>query len=211
MKKTLAVLFCLFFINTTCAYRPYNNFGLLQRAIVNIETISENEDEENIFTKTKHGIGFIVNPQKRLLMTNCHVVETFFLETKVDIKVKLSDGKICRAISIDCNKEEDIAFLKIDCRCGGLPSLKIKKSEVSIGEKVFFVGSERIIEGKIEDAYFAGRIYLAVTTPFKQGDSGTPIIDSENNVVAIASAILVKNDSNEIFAFGAVPLAPLLK
>lgn len=206
MRKIWAVVLCVFFC-FACVYNPYpRNLETMKRALVEIETKSYVKVENEDGIQLTKGTGFIVSPRDSVVMTNCHVVEDFFNELRTDINVRLSDGRICGIKNIDCNKEDDIAFVKLDCPCDNLPFFTVSESSLRIKDKVAFVGVKEMSFGIIEKAFLMERIYFSISMPFKSGDSGTPIVNEEGRAVAIATAILINPDTKEILGFGVVRL-----
>lgn len=200
MKKILVILLFLSF-SLACAFNPYpKNLETLKMALVEIETVSRIDNGDEIIEEKKHGIGFITD-RNGTLMTNCHVVESFFYELDVKVSVRLADKKICEVVQIECNETRDIAWLKVDCDCSHLAALKILRAKVKEGDEIIFLDANGKIEGKIEETDFAvtreGKIvptsYVAVTTPFGPGKSGTPILDKDYYAIAIAGAVLKKD------------------
>lgn len=206
MRKIWAVVLCVFFC-FACAYNPYpRNLETMKRALVEVETKSYVKVENEDGIQLTRGIGFIVNQRDNIVMTNCHVVEDFFNELRTDISVRLSDKEICGIKNIDCNGEDDIAFIKLDCSCENMPFFTISESPLRIKDKIVFVGIKEVSSGVVEKAFLTGKIYFSISTPFKLGDSGTPIVNEEGRAVAIATAILINPDTKEILGFGAVRL-----
>ncbi len=206
MRKIWAVVLCIFFC-FACAYNPYPwNLETMKGALVEIETKSYVKVENEDGIQLAKGIGFIVNTRDNIAMTNCHVVEDFFNELRTDISVRLSDERICGIKNIDCNKEDDIAFVKLDCPCDNLPFFAVSESPLRTKDKVAFVGVREVSFGVVEKAFLMERIYFSISTPFKLGDSGTPIVNEEGRAVAIATAILINPDTKEILGFGVVRL-----
>lgn len=199
MRKIWAVVLCVFFC--ACAYNPYpRNFETMRKALVEIETVSKTDSGDEIVEEKRFGVGFITDRKEGKVVTNCHIVEPFFQKLNVDIFVRLSDKTICKAVEIDCNETEDISFLKIDCDCSQFAALRMLRGKVKEGDKIIFLDANGKIEGEVEETDIAvtreenGMLspYIAVTTPFGPGKSGTPILNKNYYVIALASAIMKK-------------------
>lgn len=200
MRKTaVAVLFLLFFC--ACSYNPYpRNFDTMRKALVEIETVSKIDNGNEIMEERRAGIGFITDKKEGKMVTNCHIVDQFFNRLNVDIFIRLSDKTVCKAVEIECNETLDIAFLKTDCDCSKFSALKMLRGKVKEGDKIIFLDANGKTEGEVEETDFEvireenGKPtpYIAVTTPFGPGKSGTPILNKDYYVIALASAIMRK-------------------
>ena len=141
------------------------------------------------FPFNRGGTGFLIDPTGYLI-TNAHVVKN---ATVVDVQNTLGEY---RARIIQLDRQADLALLKIDDTSyhafNGLP-YGISKTDGDLGEELFTLGYPRP-----EIVYNKG--YLSAATGFQgdttafqltiaanPGNSGTPVLNNEGEVVGIVS------------------------
>lgn len=213
MKKILAVLFCLFFANIIYAYRPYYNFEKYRKALVSIKITTTFQEKSDLFIKEENGAGFIVHPEG-WIMTNLHVVESLVLDDEVGIidkkmEIMLSDGRVCNESKKDlikCFPEKDIALFRVDCPLKSLPFLQISENQPENGNEIILLRFEEKRFGVVISITGPDGSIL-ISTPFKNGWSGSPILDKGNKVIGMTAFFYFeKNDKEIIERYAVVPV-----
>jgi len=137
------------------------------------------------------GSGFVLSADG-YVMTNYHVVDG-----ADEIVVRLSDRHEYVAKLVGSDKRSDIAVLKIDAK--GLPTLKMARDEVQVGEWVLAIGSpfgfDHTVTAGIVSA--TGRSlpsgsyvpFIQTDVAINPGNSGGPLINMDGEVVGINSQI----------------------
>ncbi|MEP6936399.1 MAG: trypsin-like peptidase domain-containing protein, partial [Nitrospirota bacterium] len=145
------------------------------------------------------GAGVLIDEQGSIV-TNAHVVEG-----AAKITVTLHDGTRLPAELIGSDPQSDVALLHVTLPHGQhVPAQLGDSDNLEIGQKVVAIGHPfglgyafstgnvsgfgKLLESKQE--VFQDRV-IQVTTPFNPGNSGGPLVDSEDRVVGINSAILM--------------------
>ena len=139
---------------------------------------------------TSTGTGFF-NDDQGTVITNYHVIEDCYEAT-----ITLSNGK---NYSVDkvmgYSEDKDIAILSTSCK--NSTPLKIRKTEIKTGEKVYTIGSSLGLSGSLSDGIVSsaeriinGHTYIQITAPISHGNSGGPLLDSEGKVIGITTAYL---------------------
>jgi serine protease Do len=139
------------------------------------------------------GSGFIVDSGGYIL-TNEHVVEGAHR-----ITVRLADGRSFRAAHVGGDPETDIALIKVDAG-GPLPVAPIGDSDrLRVGEWVVAIGNPLAYEHTVTVGIvsFIGRKlfntsldrYIQTDAAINFGNSGGPLINTDGEVVGIATAV----------------------
>jgi serine protease Do len=141
-------------------------------------------------TFNRGGTGFLIDPNGYLI-TNAHVVKN---ATVVDVQNALGEY---RARIIQLDHQTDLALLKIDDTSyhafNGLP-YGISKSDGELGEEVFTLGFPRpeIVYNKgylsAETGYQGDTTAFQLTIAANPGNSGTPVLNNEGEVVGMVSS-----------------------
>ncbi|HEY4206817.1 MAG TPA: serine protease [Puia sp.] len=135
------------------------------------------------------GTGFLID-QKGYLLTNAHVVKG-----ASRIAVQNSTGAY-RARLVYINDTTDLAVLKIEDNTFKAPALpySISRTGMELGEEIFTLGYPRneIVYGK---GYMSARtgvdgdtIACQITVPANPGNSGTPVLNKDGEVVGVVQA-----------------------
>lgn len=132
------------------------------------------------------GTGFLID-QKGYLVTNAHVVKG---ATRIEVQNNL--GKF-RARQVYINDTTDLAILKIEDISFKSQSLPygISKTGTELGEEIFTLGYPRseIVYGKgymsARTGYNGDTLTYQITVPANPGNSGTPVLNKDGEVVGI--------------------------
>jgi serine protease Do len=145
------------------------------------------------------GSGIVID-EEGSIVTNAHVVEG-----AAKITVTLHDGTRLPAELIGSDPQTDVALLQVTLPKGQhVPAHLGDSDKLEIGQKVLAIGhpfglgyafSTGIVSGfgklfETKQEVFQERV-IQTTTPFNPGNSGGPLVDSEDRVVGINSAILL--------------------
>jgi S1-C subfamily serine protease len=145
------------------------------------------------------GAGVLIDEQGSIV-TNSHVVDG-----AAKITVTLHDGTRVPAELIGNDPQSDIALLHVTLPHGQhVPASLGDSDKLEIGQKVLAIGhpfglgyafSTGIVSGfgkllEPKQELFQERV-IQTTTPMNLGNSGGPLVDSEDRVVGINSAILM--------------------
>lgn len=145
------------------------------------------------------GSGILID-ETGAIVTNAHVVAG-----AAKITVTLHDGTRLPAELIGSDFQTDVALLQVTLPKGQhVPAPLGDSDKLEIGQKVVAIGhpfglgyafSTGIVSGfgklfETKQEVFQERV-IQTTTPFNPGNSGGPLVDSEDRVVGINSAILL--------------------
>ena len=154
------------------------------------------------------GSGAIVSKEGHIV-TNNHVIEGMD-----QIEVKLSDGRVRRAVLIGTDTATDVAVLKIDAN--SLQPLPFGDSEaVEVGETVMAVGNpygleETVTEGIISAKGRRGSENVSdlfqIDAMINPGNSGGPLVDVRGELIGINEAIISESGTWQGVGF-AIPAA----
>jgi serine protease Do len=133
------------------------------------------------------GTGFLIDG-KGYIVTNAHVVKN---ATQVDVQNAQGEYK-ARIIYLD--RDADLAFLKIEdtaFRSYGMLPYGISRTGTKLGEDLFTLGYPRdeIVYGKgymsARTGYKGDTLDYQITVAANPGNSGTPVLSKEGEVVGI--------------------------
>ena len=170
---------------------------------------------------TSSGAGVLVDKEKKLVITNAHVVGdsrntvVFFADMKKDRPVVERDhyldnvkklGIRGRVISVD--RKRDLAMIELEKLPKGIEAVEMADDSVTPGEDVQSIGNAGTTEalwvyssGKVRAVYqkqfrtgSGEHDFRVVETdsPINSGDSGGPVVNSKGQLVAITQAISKK-------------------
>ena len=137
------------------------------------------------------GSGFIVSADGAIL-TNYHVIA----HTK-HATVRLANGDAYDDVSVlDIDKRKDIALIEI--KAVDLPPLKLgHSSTVQVGDTLYALGNLLgIFQNTLSEGILSairqgdGYKYFQLSTPISHGSSGSPVFDTQGQVVGIIEALL---------------------
>ena len=147
------------------------------------------------------GTGFLIDG-KGYLVTNAHVVKN---ATVVEVQNALGEYQ-ARIIQLD--RQADLALLKIEDTSyhafNGLP-YGISKTGAELGEELFTLGYPRpeIVYNKgylsAETGFQGDTVTFQITIAANPGNSGTPVLNSDGEVIGIVSSIQ-QNAQGMVFA-----------
>jgi S1-C subfamily serine protease len=141
------------------------------------------------------GTGFLISPDG-LMVTSLHVVLPSYENPENPILVFfLRSSHFGRIVCTDETK--DLAILKVPVRAK--PYLRIGSFRgLKEGDQVFTLsypgrGKLMFSEGYVEKVYSGGKVVFILTdAPLSFGSSGGPILNSEGEVVAVATFVILK-------------------
>jgi hypothetical protein len=177
MKKlhfTILIIFFPFF----SVYRLYSqDASQIYKNIVN-STVT-------IFTDYGQGSGFFVSPN--IIATNYHVVEG-----ATNASCILNNSDVVYEIEgyVGVDKVVDLILLKVSTL--NKPAIKFAVNTISIGQKVYVIGSPRGLPATISDGIisgmrdFDGNKLLQMTASISPGSSGGPVLNSNGELIGIS-------------------------
>jgi Flp pilus assembly protein TadD len=144
----------------------------------------------------KTGTGFFVAADGKLI-TNAHV-----LEDAATAEAKLENGAAYNIVGVlKAAVDKDLVVAKVEAK--GLPFLRCSAAPLPApGMRIIVVGSPLGLEGTVSDGIVSGqRIarrddeWLQITAAISPGSSGSPVLDSKGDVVAVATFVIAKAQS----------------
>ena len=163
--------------------------------------IYKNTVNSTVTIKTDHGSqgsGFFVG--QNILVTNYHVIKGA-LSANCYLNNSDTKYKIDGYLAID--ESVDLILLKVSAL--NKPALKFSSSAVSIGQKVFVIGSPIGLSATITDGIvsgmrdFEGNKLIQMSAPISPGSSGGPVLNSSGELIGI-SVLQFKDGQNLNFA-----------
>ena len=162
--------------------------------------IYQNTVYSTVTIETENGLGsgFFVAPN--IIATNYHV-----MEGAINPKCYLykSDTKYEIEGYVGIDKSVDLILLKVSTFNN--PSIKFAAATVSIGQKVYVIGSPKGLPTTISDGIisgmrdFEGLKLIQMTAPISPGSSGGPVLNSNGELIGISVSQL-KDGQNINFA-----------
>jgi tetratricopeptide (TPR) repeat protein len=145
------------------------------------------------------GSGFVVRSDGAII-TNYHVISG-----AEDIQVKAGKEVLPVEGIIYIDKENDLVILKAKAKA--LPAVRLGDiAKVSVGEKVYVIGSPQGLENTISDGILSGirevdpkRKIIQITAPVSAGSSGGPVFNDNGEVIGVVT-FLIKESQNLNFA-----------
>jgi S1-C subfamily serine protease len=182
---------------------------LFERLIVK-QDVDDNEALLKFSNNTNwkgNGTGFFIDA-KGYITTNYHVIENAS-DIEIDL-IQNGQTKSYKAKVISCDKQNDLAIIKIDDKnfkpYSNLPyNFKTKISD--IGSNVFVLGypmalsvmgSEvKFTDGKISSktGYQGDITTYQISVPVQPGNSGGPLFDYDGNIIGVVSAKIMAADN----------------
>lgn len=156
----------------------------------------------------KSGTGFNVSSDG-VIITNHHVIDD-----ARSITVTFPDGKSYKAKSWASDPKSDLAVIKLER--AGLPSVLLNPDQLpQPGDTLLVIGnpmdfSQLVVEGKLEGYVTTKDIptaLLCIDAPVFPGNSGSPVFNSNGQVVAVIFGSLRRDEnSNEKYYGLAIPI-----
>lgn len=175
--------------------------GYKKMAQVTVLIASAYASSHHITETMDRGLGSgILIDEHGSIVTNAHVVEA-----AAKIVVVLHDGSRLPAELIGADPQSDVALLHVELPKGHYPHAHLGDSDkLEVGQKVLAIGhpfglayamSSGIISGfgkllETRQQVFQDRI-IQTTAPLNPGNSGGPLVDSEDRVIGMNTAILM--------------------
>lgn len=157
------------------------------------------------------GTGFNIDPSGKIL-TNSHVVE------KMDsILVTFPDGQLFSAEVISEYPNHDFALLKIEGE--SLPTLDLYRStdQVEAGKHIYIIGNPLahsfiVMEGETSGLYQSSlpKPVLLLDAPIQSGNSGSPVINEDGEVIGVVYASIEKTKNTQRFGL-AIPIENIIQ
>ncbi|WP_025026923.1 S1 family peptidase [Caldalkalibacillus mannanilyticus] len=162
-------------------------------------------------TNDSKGTGFNISPEG-LIVTNHHVIQNHS-----SVIVRFPDGSAYRSEPIASHEEYDVAILQVQTETDELPVLKLKEQYLfTDSEPIYFIGnplsfSQIANEGTIVEQVHISeqeKSVLIIDANVYRGNSGSPVIDHEGEVIGVVYAMSEYTVDHEKKKVGlAVPVA----
>ncbi len=164
--------------------------------------------------KSSYGTGFVVNAKEGLLVTNYHVVSSYFTDIKQQYKIFVEIEKERKEAQIlDISINHDLALLKVKHR---FPyQLSIRLDEPALGSKIYSLGLPNDLNMSITEGIYNGKLdqsiegNIQMSNPINSGMSGGPTIDEHGQVIGVNVSYLI-GSNNLSFAVAKEHLLSLL-
>lgn len=184
------------FVKTSLRLSQMESIKMAKRAVVTIQG------------EGSKGTGFNIR-EDGLIITNSHVIENMN-----PITVYFSNGKVYRGEVLKNSPELDIAILDIDGE--DLPVLSLQQDKVwNVNDHIYVIGNPLSFtqianEGQLEGFTYIGNRKtpdIIISAPVFRGNSGSPVLNKENEVIGVVYATTVpKWSSGEIASGLVVPI-----
>lgn len=169
------------------------NFLNKSAELSKLEEIQEyKEAVVTVSDQNSKGTGFNIT-NNGLIITNYHVVENMF-----PITVTFPNGEIFRATILQSYPNLDLAFLDIEGE--KLPALSLSESDSwGVSDQIYVIGnpllhSQIVIDGEILEGSDKKR-GLLLSAPIYKGNSGSPVINTDGNVIGVVYALSTKDQT----------------
>ncbi|MGM0835272.1 MAG: S1C family serine protease [Bacillota bacterium] len=159
----------------------------------------------------RKGTGFNIDASGKIL-TNSHVIE------KMDsILVTFPNGQFFSANVISDYPDYDFALLEIEGE--SLPTLDLNKStdQEEVGKPIYIIGNPLahsfiVMEGETAGVYHSSlpKPVLLLDAPIQSGNSGSPVINENGEVIGVVYASIEKTKNNQRFGL-AIPIENIIQ
>lgn len=164
------------------------------------------------------GSGTIIDAERRLVVTNLHVVQDA-LQSGGSVEIMLASGESSKATLVGYDQENDIAVLKIADKVGDVVAVPFgDSSRLEVGQRVFAIGNPFGLYRSLTSGIISSldrtmktgngtalRDLIQTDAAINPGNSGGPLLDSDGRLIGINSAILSQSGSSAGIGF-AVPI-----
>jgi hypothetical protein len=187
MKKIIAFTFLILNLSNLLA----QNASVIYKNNVN-STVTIETDNGSL------GSGFFVAPY--IIATNYHVIDG---ATSASCFLNNSNVKYEIEGYVGVDKITDLVLLKVSKLTK--PSIKISKTKVAVGQKVFVMGSPKGLSSTISEGIVSGLRdiegykLIQMTAPISPGSSGGPVLNSLGELIGI-SVLQMKEGQNLNFS-----------
>ena len=184
-----------------CAVRATNEFPTVDNVRSSTVVVCSFSDS----TGETCGSGFVISDD--MLVCNYHVIcpdNADLGRTPPSVSIKTPNGAILPTVQIVAvDKENDLAILRAGTKgLLGAPLGLGESTNIRVGERVIVVGSPLGLEGTMTDGIVsalrsldgAGSL-VQISAPISPGSSGSPVLDQQGNVIAVAKATLKEGQS----------------
>lgn len=160
-----------------------------------------------IESENSKGTGFAISSDGKIL-TNYHVIEE-----KGTLTVAFPSHGLFNATVVDVYPTIDLAVLQVDG--GELPHLPLaEKANIEQGDAIRFIGNPLKFNGIANEGYIDDVIQLdswneevvMIKAPVYRGNSGSPIIDENGEVIGVIFATLKHETSGKVGLFVPIDL-----
>jgi S1-C subfamily serine protease len=194
----------------------------VNRSVVFITTRSYVVDPFMLFDDIKPqegtGSGTIIDAERRLVVTNLHVVQAA-LQSGGSVEIMLASGESSKATLVGYDQENDIAVLKFSDKVGEVVAAPFgDSSRLEVGQRVFAIGNPFGLYRSLTSGIVSSldrtmktgsgtplRDLIQTDAAINPGNSGGPLLDSDGRLIGINTAILSQSGSSAGIGF-AVPI-----
>ncbi len=175
---------------------------------VNVESIERtSEDRVNFYLGERASLGSgVIVSEKGFILTNLHVVDTFF--DAFDVEVTLNDSRKISATVVAWDEASDLAVLHINM--DNLTPIQIgDEKSLEVGDIVFAIGYPRNIGQSVSLGIISALTANSENNPgiiqtdaaINPGNSGGALINSRGELVGINSSIFSESGNFEGIGF----------
>ena len=208
---------CLVLVVTTPIFTNINlpTLDFLKESLRLTQKTEVKKIQKSIATITvenRKGTGFNID-EKGLIITNAHVVQN-----AKNVLVSFYKGKEYKGKIWELYPSIDLAVIKIEGN--ELPKLALaKEPDINHGDEVLIIGNPLAYTGIANRGVIYGiskvqeleEPILLIDGPVNKGNSGSPVLNSQGEVIGVIFAIINYGDINEKKLGGAIPIEYLLK
>jgi len=148
------------------------------------------------------GSGCIID-SKGIVVTNYHVIAEALKFSNATVAIKMENGEYVKLEKlIAADKNNDVALIQL--KGEKFPALKLSQSpKPKQGEDIIVIGSplglETTVTNGIISSIRGADEFLQITAPISPGSSGSPVFNSNGEVIGIAT-LLIEGGQNLNFA-----------